>query len=234
MPDKAPFCQPECAIFTKLQSFGWSPATVYDVGSASGWWSVHVGRVFPSATFHLFEPLADLFPKYAADVQRSLPQAPAGATLHKVALTDADGPVPMQVHDNGWGSSLLKMEHLAAPMRTVPGYRLDTYAREHGLPAPDLLKIDTQGNEDAVLRGAGAMLDQCQVLLIETSLLRLYGPKNPLLTELVGTLRERGFRIVNFGNEFYGPRHELLQVDAVFVHDRLLDRIEQASNGWNW
>lgn len=242
MPDKAPFCQPEVELFTKLRGFGWSPRSVYDVGAASGWWSVNVSKVFAGAEFHLFEPLADHHPKYAADFARSLTQVRGGdgrgnaapGRLHKLVLSDHEGPVTFHVDPQGWGSSVHKLDCQHTSTVTVPARRLDNLVAELGLTPPGLIKLDTQGNEDAVLRGCGSLLETAEALLIESSLMRWYGPANPLLTELVEWLRNRRFRLVNFGNEFYGEYHELAQVDALFMHERTLDAIKVASNGWQW
>src|SRR5581483_8661208 len=103
------------------------------------------------------------------------------ATVHDVALDDAECEAVIGVSDHLVGSSLLVTrrmdgfgDSLAVRTRTIDGYR-----REHGLPVPELLKIDTQGLELRILQGAEQTLPGVEVILVETWLRRGYGPETP-------------------------------------------------------
>jgi hypothetical protein len=66
--------------------------------------------------------------------------------------------------------------------------RLDTLVRQRGLPWPGLLKIDVEGAEAAVLRGAPRVLDHRPALVIET-----HGAE--VERECADLLGERGYRV---------------------------------------
>ena len=68
--------------------------------------------------------------------------------------------------------------------RVVPGLRLDDLLREINFRTPALLKIDVQGAELIVLRGASVALRSCEIVLLETSLFQLMKGA-PLLSDIV-------------------------------------------------
>ena len=70
----------------------------------------------------------------------------------------------------------------------VPKYRLDAYIEHKRLPLPDVMKLDCQGAEEVILEGAVDCLRTADVVLLETWLTREYGPRTPLLTEIVAFL----------------------------------------------
>lgn len=136
----------ERLIFSRLKALGFEPRTIFDVGSAVAGWSITIARVFPSAQFHLFEPLVDLKPLYKKCCDWFLPQHP-NFLLHKLALGDYDGTVMIYSDAPGVSASILPNAYDASiPEREhVPIARLLTYVVDHDLPRPDLLKIDVQG-----------------------------------------------------------------------------------------
>jgi FkbM family methyltransferase len=85
----------------------------------------------------------------------------------------------------GWAASLLLTQCAASLTEkiTVTVKRLETIISEQKLPVPELLKMDVQGAELNVLRGAGALLNQVQVIQAEVWFRRAYGPQTPLLHE---------------------------------------------------
>lgn len=108
---------------------------------------------------------------------------------------------------------------------TIPGWRLADYCQEKKISVPDLLKVDVQGSEDAVLRGCEPFLDQVGVVHLETWLRRGYGPGTPLLTELIDWLRPRGFVLVELGNQYLTSWNEILHIDGFFMNKRLIESL---------
>jgi hypothetical protein len=100
---------------------------------------------------------------------------------------------------------------------TVPVTTVKAIASEHGVdPARTLLKIDTQGFEDEVLRGAGDLVGRFAAIQLELSFVELY--EGQLLYEdLVAQMAQAGYRIQQIDPGFSNPDGRLLQVDGVFV-----------------
>jgi len=91
------------------------------------------------------------------------------------------------------------------------------YADQH-LPRPDLIKLDVQGGELAVLEGGRATLAGAQCLVVELSLRRFYEGQPPLW-ELLRFIEQAGFELVGRGFEWRSEKNpaELLQVDGIFL-----------------
>jgi FkbM family methyltransferase len=193
---------------------------VFDVGASEGQWTEAIGRVFPDAEFHMFEPLASASAQYA---QRA-PRADQQHVLHEIAATDANGPVTIHISEDQYSSSV-HGHPTASRAVTTPGWRLADYCQEKRIPTPDLLKVDVQGSADAVLRGCEPFLDQVGVVHLETWLRRGYGPGTPLLTELIDWLRPRGFVLIELGNQYLTSWNEILHIDGFFMNKRLIESL---------
>ena len=101
---------------------------------------------------------------------------------------------------------------------TIPVRRLDDLMQPEWL-GPYALKIDTQGFELEVLRGASAVLAQTAVLTVELSLAHLYSG-GARVADVFALLEGQGFRAIAITEGFSDiVRNEMLQVDAIFVRD---------------
>ena len=213
-------------FLARLKATGYAPRVIYDVGASTGIWSEVAAGVFPSANFHLFEPLAERYDDLSGRMRR-LPNL----TLHPVALGDSNGTAPMFVARDTYTSSLNDRGEITEveEMKTVPVHRLDDYASERRLPCPDVIKIDCQGAEALILAGAERALDAAKVLLLETWFKRGYGPKTPLICEIIEFLRPRNFSLVDLGEHFHDQDHRLYSVDAFFLSESLLTSVRLPS-----
>jgi FkbM family methyltransferase len=63
-----------------------------------------------------------------------------------------------------------RVNDLTAGKITVPANTLDALARELSLMPPFLLKLDVQGAEEGVLRGAPEVLQNCEVVICEADI----------------------------------------------------------------
>lgn len=130
-----------------LLRFLMSPAVVsLDVGANVGLFTYYLARY--SRHVHAFEPNP-----LACDVLQSV--ADRNVTVHRTALTDRAGEVELYVPRNrkGWssnGGSLQQMRWGDFGRVRVPGRRID----DLGLSDIGFIKIDVEGHELAVLRGA--------------------------------------------------------------------------------
>jgi FkbM family methyltransferase len=133
----------------------------------------------------------------------------------------------LSVSANGFSSSLLPIldSHVeAAPesryqdTQTVQIRTLDAVVDEWECAQGQIgLKLDVQGYEAEVLRGAGATLPRVSFLEIELSLVRLYAGQ-PLFTEMVQAASALGFSLVNVEAGFSDPRTgRVLQIDGIFL-----------------
>ena len=144
------------------------------------------------------------------------------------ALSDHNGAAAMDILNFDYSSSLLKAmpdaagagrqldlgvrEQVEVPVRT-----LDSLLGSHASSEPiDLLKIDVQGNELKVLRGAEQSLRRTRLVWIEVSFRPLY-EGSAVFSEVYDFLYAHGFYLGAIQEGFRGDGRELLQADAVFL-----------------
>ena len=155
-----------------------------DVGASNGSYVAHMLAWYDCC--YAFEPRADAL----AYLQKRLSRA-AGNRLRTevVALSDRDGHTTLRVLDKEPGRSSVQgsnpIESLGGiSERVVPMRRLDSYT---GLQAAGLLKIDVEGHEAAVLRGAhGLLAAQQPALIIEIEERHCPGSIHTVTTMLAG------------------------------------------------
>ena len=153
---------------------------VLDGGVADG--SPDLDARFPNAALELFEP----HPHYQEVVEQSVLRK-REARLHKVALGDkADTAL---LHLKGRTGSSLVLDYGRGSVE-VPVERLDTILQPEDIRRPCLLKIDTEGYEMNVLRGAEGLLDQIDCVVVE---IHFDTPQQYQPSQVIDFLSERGF-----------------------------------------
>jgi len=169
-----------------------------------------------------FEPIAESFLKL-----RENAASDDKWDCYQVALGEADGSAEMHVAGISQSSSILPMldRHvIAAPESAYVRSELITVTSLDHL-RPELtgcddeiyLKMDVQGYEMQVLRGAANTMSQVRVVETEMSLVPLYGGQ-VLIREMIDYLTSAGFDLVSCEREFVDPRSaHVLQVDGIFV-----------------
>ncbi len=118
-----------------------------------------------TAKFYLIEPVPQCKP-LLEKLERQL-----GATSFNVAAGAVDGETEFHIHPDISGSSCLKQSEgvkLDGELVSIPIRKLDTII-PRDIARPCLLKIDTQGNELEVIKGAKELLNNVDIVIIETS-----------------------------------------------------------------
>ncbi len=202
-----------------LESLAAQPPTViYDIGANIGTWTCLAKSLYPAAHVEAFEPLAQHFEKFRAWTA----PWPGDVRLHACALGPEERTATMHVMDFSDASSLLALNaegatefkiHEAAS-QSVPVVPLDQLVEREMLARPDLLKLDVQGYELEVLRGASACLRHARAVICEVSF-REYYAGQPLFAEVVGFMREHGFVLSALG-QGAAVGAPLVQADALF------------------
>jgi FkbM family methyltransferase len=215
----------EINFFRAFKDCGFEPRAIFDIGSSHAGWSWDISGLFPEAAFHLFEPLLDHKLDYQKGTTGFLAHRP-NLRIHKIAIGNKNGSTLFGSDEAGYSASTL----ITAPSNQfpevfkVPIRRLDSYVAEFGLPNPDVLKVDVQGGEIAVLQGAASLLKEVRLIQIETWLRRSYDARTPLLHEIMEHLGRVSFQLVEFGELYYDESHQIYALDAFFAHAELLDQ----------
>jgi FkbM family methyltransferase len=139
---------------------------VLDVGANVGQWSssmLDTARVLErveDVDLHVFEPSSYSFGLLETRL------ASQRASLHQVALSERSGTSVLHVMGPGAGTNSLHIPAvwpMDATTEDVVTTTLDDYANSAGLDDISLVKIDTEGHDLAVLRGARRLLAEQRI-----------------------------------------------------------------------
>ena len=145
--------------------------------------------------------------------------APAGVTYVPYALGEEDRLAQLHVTEEPACSSLFPPDDLELAMfpdlriasevgvREVRLHTLDGWAKEAGVTAVDVLKLDVQGGELAVLRGAKNLLPTVRVIELEVTFNAIYAGQ-PLFGHIDEFLRSQGFRLWRLGHLVHYSRED--------------------------
>jgi FkbM family methyltransferase len=131
--------------------------TAVDVGANIGIWATCAARrVGANGAVHAFEPVPSTRDKLVANLHLN---GQDWVSCPQLALSDAEGEATIfnSVATNSGAASLAVQGADASAVR-VKTTTLDDYVERHGIAAIDLLKIDVEGGEQLVVRGAERLL----------------------------------------------------------------------------
>lgn len=209
-------------ICRRLRRHGVVPATVIDVGANIGQFATASWFEFRPKRVISFEPQSR-----CAEPLRRLSRKMPGLEIRQVALGETPGTTTMKLNVHSHSSSVLSLSnrHLEAfPGAVEEGEEqvelstLDLQFARDSLQAPILLKVDVQGYEIHVLRGAEQTLRHAAYVLLETSFLPLYEGEAPFV-EVMGLMSSRGFEFAGAVGFLEDPKTgQILQMDALFLN----------------
>ncbi len=183
-----------------LQAHGPHSIQMVDVGARWGATSAWF-RLPGLARLYGFEPDAEECARLASILD------PNTDTFFPIALGSHDGEATLHVTAEPACSSIYppsewmrsrfpSLTEAMRPVRTiqVPTQRLDTWASQQQIDRIDFIKLDTQGAELDILRGAEKSLDKVLGIEAEVIFNPLYDGQ-PVFSDVDAFLRKRGFHL---------------------------------------
>ena len=202
-----------------MQRNGFSPAAIIDVGAHTGMWARSIHRLFPKVPVLMIEASPDKDGPLA-ETAREL----AGFADYRIALLGATSGAQVPFHTvqtgvgSGTGSSVF-CEKTGFKKNTVMlnTVTLDEVLASSTLRGPYLLKLDVQGYELEVLRGAQHVLAGTEAVLTEVSLVE-YNEGAPLAVEVITELSRNGFVLYDVCSQTRRQTDDtLFQMDMIFA-----------------
>jgi FkbM family methyltransferase len=182
---------------------------VLDVGANVGRWSGamlaaarETGRL-DDLDLSAFEPSSYTF----ALLSKSLAEQPVN--LQRVALCERSGSAALHVMAPGAGVNSLHpppTPPVGATTEEVVTVTLDSYADHAGLDQISLVKIDTEGHDMAVLRGARKLFAEQRIMAAQFEYNQRWIPARSFLRDAFELLTPLGYRLGKLtpdGVEFY-------------------------------
>jgi FkbM family methyltransferase len=199
---------------------------VLDIGANTGQFGIYLRNAGYKGRIISFEPLSSA----RTELLTSSRNDPLWDVAPRAAIGSHDGQVEINVAKNSVSSSALNIleAHIAADPESqfigkelVPLRRLDSIVFDYlDAGSRAFLKIDTQGYEDQVLKGATTLLGRIIGLQVELSLVPLYEGQQ-LFDDLSRRLRSLDFELWSIAPVFVDPKTgRLLQADVTFYRSR--------------
>ena len=138
----------------------------YDIGANVGLYSCLVGASASDCDVYSFEP----HPTNVEALRRNLELNNINANIFQLALSDEEGTVKLSSKgsESGLGEHSLDTTESESTI-PVTVRQLDEVRSEHNLPVPTVVKIDVEGAELNVIRGAKKVLSdtECEIIYCE-------------------------------------------------------------------
>lgn len=175
------------------------PKVIYDIGSCVLHWTSEAKQVWPQAKYFGFEAMQEVKSLY--DTTKVFED------YHLGVLSDVDGKEVTfyQNTEHPGGNSYYKENEEVnpeAPLFFNDSHAtkritrtLDSIVEEKNLPYPDLIKIDVQGAELDIFKGAQKTLEHCNYILAELQSVE-YNKGAPHKDEIITYLETKGFKLV--------------------------------------
>jgi len=193
-------------FFATLKRFGFSPQQVVDIGANHGNWTRGALAYFPEAAYLLVEPQNHLR-VYVQDLIGS------GYKIQWVnaGVADKPGTMTFYICDRDDSSTFLPREEQpqarVAQERHIEVKTVDQLLSEYDLPVPDVVKIDAEGFDLKVLRGASRLIGKTDVFLLEAG---VSCPFENSAARVIGTMEDFGYRLVDITELNRSPKYGVL------------------------
>lgn len=172
---------------------------IFDVGGNCGLFSAFAEVACPNAVIHCFEPSSKLLPI----IQRNVSQN--RVHVHGVAISDSNGKAELHINPgseqtNSLNRSAVELFAASANIKaeTIDCICLDDFSRNNNIDKVDVLKVDVQGFEGAVLRGGRGLLQTVDMLFIESTWMDIES-----IVELIPFALHYGFSHASVLNSVY-------------------------------
>jgi FkbM family methyltransferase len=195
---------------------------IVDVGANVGQFAFMAHTALPHLPIFSFEPDPSCF----EGLQQTFATHHINGKCFPLAISDQAGQVQLNVYESTVNNSLLHRQHEnTVAVKNVNCATLDSLRAELFSLNTLFLKIDVQGAELSVLRGAGEFLKRCKFVLLEVSLVSSYDG-NAHIAEVLTAMRSAGFSCLEIVDVLRKKKPDELgiaEMDLLFIRNGATD-----------
>jgi len=196
-----------------LKEKGYCPDTILDIGAHHGIWTQKMLEIYETANYYLFEGIQyDELDKYKAD-----PKIKVYITVLNEKEAEVDW---FQMKNTGDSFFREKSKHFVqCEILKKQTIDLTTLAERENLFRESkniFIKIDCQGAEIPILKGAGSVLAKTDFILLEMPFFGQYNEGVPTFLEHIQYMDSIGFVPFDIVEHHYTNNYNM-QVDIVFI-----------------
>ena len=227
-----PALNSEDSFFAQRSFFdGEKNLVVFDVGAYVGDITAVYKKSFPSATVYCFEPFPDSFQKLCRFASHK------SIRPYQIAFSDQNGKAAFQVNTDQSCNSLFPRPSAGAKYYSkssqnvgqieIETRMIDSFCDTEDVTDIDILKLDVEGSELKVLKGASGRLRDKRIKLIYTEVMFVaHYEGGCLFCEVSDFLSRYGYTLFNLYNLKRARNGQLRWGNAIFLSPQMQDRIE--------
>lgn len=207
-----------------LKKLGFNPVNILDIGAYEGNWALEMKSIFPKSNILMIE---------AQEAKRQILLKKSKLIKNSSVVIALLGATEKEVEFNIYetASSVYKEDNKTnAKISSIKLSLLDDIVSKSHFETFDFIKLDTQGYELEILKGASKVLQSAQIVLMEVSLLGIYKDA-PLAHEVILYMKTKGFVLYDICSLMKRPfDNALFQVDFLFMKE---DYALRSSTRWS-
>ena len=179
-------------FYDTLKKMGFTPNHIVDVGANHGTWTREALRYFPEAHYTLLEPQNWLKKSFQdiLDMNPKVQYFPVGAGEKEgsfnFTIVDRDDSCSFRYSQEE--AKVAGFEQIEIPVVT-----LNNLLANSDFPVPDIIKIDAEGLDIAVLKGASKFFGITEIFMVEAGVVNKIFDNSFL--KLINFMDEKGYRL---------------------------------------
>lgn len=179
-------------FYNTLNFFKFQPKHIVDVGANHGTWTREALKHFPDAYYTLLEPQ-----EWLKESFQDILETNSKVNFHPVGAGEKSGSFLFTILDRDDSSSFIytKEEALEAGFKQleIPVVTLNELLSESEIPVPDIIKIDAEGLDIEVLKGASNFFGKTEIFMVEAGVVHKSFDNSFL--KLINFMDEHGYRL---------------------------------------
>ncbi len=202
-------------FYTTIKKMGFTPQHIVDVGANHGTWTREALRYFPQAYYTLLEP-QNWLKKSFQDILDTNPKV----QFYPVGAGEKEGSFQFTIVDRddscSFRYSAEEAKEAGFEQIEIQVVTLNNLFANSELPVPDIIKIDAEGLDIAVLKGASNFFGKTEIFMVEAGVVNKSFDNSFL--KLLNFMDENNYRLFDITdiNRPFQPQ-VLWLVELVFV-----------------
>lgn len=201
---------------------------IFDVGAHIGTVTLLYNHLIKNSKIYSFEPFEESYNQLLNSTQnygniipvkKGLSDTIGNAKFHSNNFAPTNSLLPTDKKgEKVWGEQILDTKEIVEVEITT----IDKFVEFYSIEKINILKIDVQGAEKLVLKGADKTLKEGRIDLIYTEiLLQPTYTNQSSFDEILVIMKQNDFSLYNFYNQSYQPNGQIRQVDAIFINNKI-------------
>ena len=193
---------------------------IFDVGSYDGRSIDNFLDIDANVIVHAFEPNPKLFSVLLSKYKHN-----KKVILNQIAISDVNSYKNFYVNSFQETSSLKNLnvnrhrqdKNYTSKIIKVKCITIQSYMNKNNIKIIDLLKLDTQGNENLILKGARILLSKGRIKYIKLELIfEDYYTEQSQFSDIENNFLKKNYKLISLEDLKYSSDSKILQLDAIY------------------